>query len=165
LNEVVVSTNGLVLDTSALYYGKDLPPEYALVISPGVVRELEREGMKERLDLLLATRVKVLSPSKGSLAKVIAESEKTGDSRRLSSTDKEILALALDLDYQLVTDDYSIQNIAKVLGIPYKGLEQKGIRKVVHWEFRCLGCGKTFNSDVAVCDICGSQTKTTRKKT
>jgi len=160
----VIQTKGLVLDTSALYYGKDMPPDFELVISPGVARELDREGMKERLDLLLATRVKVLSPSEKSLTRVIAEGEKTGDSRRLSSTDKEILALALDLDYQLVTDDYSIQNLAEVLGVSYKGLEQKGIRKVLHWEFRCVGCGKIFDSDVAECDICGSPTKTSRKK-
>ncbi len=153
-----------MLDTSALYYGKDLPDDYELVISPGVVRELEREGMKDRLELLLATRVKVLSPSKRSLARVLAESEKTGDSRRLSSTDKEVLALALDLSYQLVTDDYSIQNTAEVLGVPYKGIEQEGIRRVMHWGSRCVGCGKRFDSDVAECDICGSKTKTARRK-
>jgi UPF0271 protein len=155
---------GLVLDTSALYYGKDLPADYELVVSPGVVRELEREGMKDRLELLLATRVKVLSPSKGSLTRVMAESEKTGDARRLSSTDKEVLALALDLGYQLVTDDYSIQNTADVLGVPYKGIEQKEIRDVIQWGSRCVGCGKRFESDVRECPICGSETKTTRKR-
>ena len=154
---------GLVLDTSALYYGKDLPPEWELVISPGVVRELEREGMKDRLELLLATRVKVLSPSKKSLARVLSESEKTGDSRRLSSTDKEILALALDLGYELVTDDYSIQNTAEAMGVPYRGLEQKGIRRVIQWGSRCIGCGKRFDSDVEECDVCGSPTKSSRR--
>jgi UPF0271 protein len=155
---------GFVLDTSALYYGKDMPPEFELVISPGVVRELEREGMKERLELLLATRIKVLSPSKKALARVMVESEKTGDSRRLSSTDKEILALALDLGYELVTDDYSIQNTAEVLGVPYKGLEQNGIRRVIHWDSCCIGCGKRFDPDVEECDVCGSRTKAARRR-
>jgi UPF0271 protein len=155
---------GLVLDTSALYYGKDLPPEWELVISPGVVRELEREGMKERLELLLATRIKILSPSKRSLSRVLAESERTGDSRRLSSTDKEILALALDLGYELITDDYSIQNTAEMLGVSYRGLDQRGIRKVIHWGSRCVGCGKRFDSNVQECDVCGSPTKSSRKR-
>ena len=155
---------GLVLDTSALYYGKDLPSEWELVISPGVVRELEREGMRDRLELLLATRVKVLSPSKKSLARVLSESEKTGDSRRLSSTDKEILALALDLGYEIVTDDYSIQNTAEAMGMPYRGLEQKGIRRVIQWGSRCIGCGKRFDSDVEECDVCGSPTKSSRRR-
>jgi len=155
---------GYVLDTSVLYYGKDLPAGYELVISPGVVRELEREGMAQRLELLLATRVRVSSPSKRSLAKVESESKRTGDSTRLSETDKEILALALDLGYQLLTDDYSIQNLATVLGVPYRGFDQKGITKVLEWESVCTGCGKTLGPSVGECDVCGRPTKMRRKR-
>ena len=99
---------GLVLDTSVLYYGKDFPEGYELVITPGVVSELDKEGMGERLEMLLATKIRVSSPSKRSLDRVFKESETTGDSRRLSMTDKELLALALDLGYELLSDDYSI---------------------------------------------------------
>ncbi|MGD9962365.1 MAG: NOB1 family endonuclease [Thermoplasmata archaeon] len=155
---------GFVLDTSALYYGKDLPDGYELVISPGVVRELEREGMAQRLELLLATRVRVCSPSKRSLAKVESESQRTGDSTRLSGTDKEILALAMELGYQLLTDDYSIQNLATVLGVPYRGFDQRGITKVLEWESECVGCRKVFAADVKECDVCGSQTRMRRKR-
>jgi len=155
---------GLVLDTSALYYGKDLPQGYELVISPGVVRELEREGMAQRLELLLATRVRVLEPSERSADRVEEEARRTGDSRRLSDTDKEVLALALDLGYQLVTDDFSIQNLASVLGIPYRGQEQRGISRVLEWESKCVGCGKRLPPDVEECDVCGSATKSVRKR-
>lgn len=155
---------GYVLDTSVLYYGKDLPPDYELVISPGVVRELEREGMADRLEMLLATRVRVVSPTKRSLAKVEAEAKRTGDSSRLSATDKEILALTIDLGYQLLTDDYSIQNVATVLGVPYMGFDQKGITRVLEWESRCTGCGKVLGNDVKECDVCGSPTKVRRKR-
>jgi UPF0271 protein len=150
---------GLVLDTSALFYGKDLPTDCELAITPGVVSELRRHGMEERLELLLATKLSVLSPSKRSLVRVISEGERTGDSRRLSSTDKEVLALALDLGYELLTDDYSLQNLAAALGIPFKGLNQKEIRRVVSWEARCVGCGKAFDAEVRECDVCGSPTK------
>lgn len=155
---------GYVLDTSVLYYGKDLPAGYELVISPGVVRELEREGMAERLELLLATRIRVSSPSKRALSRVESESERTGDSARLSETDKEILALALDLGYQLLTDDYSIQNLATVLGVPYSGFDQKGITRVLEWESKCTGCGKVFGPDVRECDVCGRPTKTRKRR-
>lgn len=154
---------GLVLDTSALFYGKDLPSDYELVISPGVVRELNRHGMGDRLEMLLATRVKVLSPGKRSLARVVAKSEETGDSRRLSSTDKEILALALELGYDIVSDDYSLQNLAAVLGVPFRSFDQKGITRIVEWEAKCVGCGKRFSAEVDECDICGSTTKSVRK--
>jgi UPF0271 protein len=155
---------GYVLDTSVLYYGKDLPQGFECVITPGVVRELDKEGMSARLELLMATRVRVSSPSDRSMRKVSEESEKTGDSRRLSEADKELLALALDLDYELLTDDYSIQNLARAMGIPARGFDQKGIAEVFEWQAKCKGCGKLFPADVRVCDVCGTETRTRRKK-
>jgi UPF0271 protein len=155
---------GYVLDTSVLYYGKDLPLGFECVITPGVVRELDKEGMSARLELLMATRVRVSSPSERSLRKVSEESEKTGDSRRLSEADKELLALALDLGYELITDDYSIQNLARAMGIPARGFDQKGITEVFEWQAKCKGCGKVFPADVRVCDVCGTETRTRRKK-
>lgn len=148
---------GLVLDTSALYMGKDLPEEHELVVSPGVVRELEREGMSARLELLLATKIRVLTPSKDSLDRVAKEAQGTGDSARLSPTDIEVLALAADLGYEIVTDDYSIQNLAAVLKIPCRGLDQRGITRVIHWDARCGGCGKTLPADADECDVCGGK--------
>ena len=155
---------GYVLDTSVLYYGKDLPTGFELVITPGVARELSREGMSQRLELLMATRVRVSSPSEKSLGRVKEESEMTGDSRRLSDTDKELLALALDLGYELMTDDYSIQNVARSMGIPVRGMDQKGIAEIFEWQAKCKGCGKLFPADVRVCDVCGSETRTRRKR-
>ena len=155
---------GYVLDTSVLYYGKDLPTGFELVITPGVARELSREGMSQRLELLMATRVRVSSPSEKSLRRVKEESEMTGDSRRLSDTDKELLALALDLGYELMTDDYSIQNVARSMGIPVRGMDQKGIAEIFEWQAKCKGCGKLFPADVRVCDVCGSDTRTRRKR-
>lgn len=154
---------GYVLDTSVLYYGKDLPPGRELVISPGVAKELNKEGMGERLELLLATRVRVSSPSRRSLEKVMEAAEKTGDSRRLSEVDIEILALAHELDYQLLTDDYSIQNVARTMGIDARGLDQKGIREVYEWDSKCRGCGKILPPNAKECPVCGSQTKAHRK--
>jgi endoribonuclease Nob1 len=154
---------GYVLDTSVLFYGKDVPQDFELVITPGVVRELGKEGMGERLELLLATRIRVMSPSQKGLKRVESEAEKTGDSRRLSETDKELLALASELGYELLSDDYSIQNLARVMGVPCRGVDQKGISKVFEWQAKCKGCGKVFSADVRICDICGSETKTKRK--
>ncbi len=155
---------GWVVDSSVLYYGKDLPDDVELVTTPGVVRELNREGMGERLELLLGTKISVSSPTERSMNRVAEEARKTGDSRRLSETDKELLGLALDLGYDLITDDYSIQNLAKVLGVPCRGMDQKGIAEVFEWQARCKGCGKVFPADVRVCDVCGTETKTRRKR-
>lgn len=155
---------GYVLDTSVLYYGKDFPEDFELVVTPGVIRELDKEGMGQRLELLLATRIRISSPSKRSLERVEKEAGKTGDSRRLSPTDKELLALSAELGYELVTDDYSIQNLARVMGIPCRGFDQRGITEVFEWQARCRGCGKVFPANVRVCDVCGSETRPRRKR-
>jgi len=155
---------GYVLDTSALFYGKEAPQDYECMIPPGVVRELKKEEMGERLELLLATRIRVVSPSARSMAKVREKAKETGDARRLSQTDIEVIALAMDLGYELVSDDYSVQNLARVLGLPWRGMDQKGISEVYHWEAKCKGCGKVFPAEVSECDVCGSETKTRRKR-
>jgi UPF0271 protein len=155
---------GYVVDTSVLYYGKDLPEGYECIITPGVVRELNREEMGERLEMLLATKIRISSPTDRSMKIVSDAAEKTGDSRRLSETDKELLGLALDLGYELISDDYSIQNLARVLGVPCRGMDQKGIAEIFEWQAKCKGCGKVFPADVRVCDVCGTETKVRRKK-
>lgn len=155
---------GYVLDSSALFYGKDAPSGFECVITPGVVLELNREDMGERLELLLATRIRVVSPSERSLKKVMEKAKETGDSRRLSPTDVEIIALALELGYELISDDYSVQNVARVVGVPCRGMEQKGIKEVFRWQAKCKGCGKVFDADVRECDICGSETRTKRDR-
>jgi len=155
---------GYVLDTSALFYGKEAPQGLECVIPPGVVRELKKEDMGERLELLLATRIRVVSPSEGSVKMVKEKAKETGDTRRLSETDVEIIALAIDLGYELVSDDYSVQNLARVIGVACRGMDQKGISEVYHWEARCRGCGKVFPAEVRECDVCGSETRAKRKR-
>ena len=155
---------GCVLDSSVLYYGKDLPTDYECVVTPGVVQELNAHGMSERVELLMGTKLRVLSPSILSVKAAREAAERTGDIRRLSETDIEILAMAYELGYELVTDDYSIQNLAKVMGVKYRGMDQTGIREVFEWQAKCTGCGKVFAADVKICDVCGSPTRTVRKR-
>ena len=156
---------GCVLDSSVLYYGKDLPTEYECVVTPGVVHELRELGMGSRLDLLIDTKLRELSPSILSVKAVREAAAKTGDARRLSETDMEILALAYELGFELITDDYSIQNLATVLGIKIRGMDQSGIKEVFEWQAKCTGCGKLFAADVKICDVCGSPTRVKRKRT
>lgn len=154
---------GLVLDTNALFYGKDFPEGYELVISPRVVRELEREGMTERLEMLLATRVRVSSPGRRSSERVARAAEESGDVMNLSDTDLEILALALELGYELRSDDYAVQNVASIIGVPCRGIDQAGIKSVWAWEAKCTGCGKVFSARQKECDVCGHPTRPKRK--
>src|SRR4030067_62965 len=106
-----------VLDSSALLSGKEFEGE--LFIVPGVQRELRKYGVTPQLAAFLDTKVRVLSPAKEAITQIQNKAKETGDDRRLSPVDMDLLALASELSATLVTDDYSIENLAKALGIPY----------------------------------------------
>ncbi len=151
-----------VLDASALLTGRQFPGELATV--PGVVRELRRHGLTPALEALLDTQVRILSPGKDARDRVAAAAEGTGDAHRLSPTDRELLALALELGAVLVTDDYSIQNLCRTLALPYEGVMEPGIKEAWSWTYRCTGCGRTWPEWHDECPTCGSALKTARPR-
>jgi UPF0271 protein len=75
-----------------------------------------------------------------------------------------VLALALELEAVVLTDDYSLQNLATYLGVPYRPVGLKGIKDLRRWRWRCLGCGKIFDKEMPDCPICGSKLKSTLSK-
>ena len=154
----------LVADTTALFNASDFPVNFDIIVPPGVVEELKRWGMEQRLDLLLASRIEVRSPSDGSLDKARKASEATGDIGRLSDTDISVVALAIELDAPAITDDYSIQNVIKSLGGKFLTMDKIGIKDVYNWEFRCSGCGKLFREKIGECDVCGHRLRSWRAR-
>jgi len=151
-----------VLDSSALLTGRQFPGE--LLTVPSVLRELRRHGMTPQLQAILDTQVRLLSPGPEALRKVREASEATGDARRLSPTDIELLALALEVGGTLVTDDYSIQNLARSLGLAYETVQERGIAEEWRWAYRCTGCGKTWPEWHRECPTCGASLKTVRSR-
>lgn len=151
-----------VLDASALLTGRQFPGD--LVTVPGVLRELRRHGMTAQLEAILETQVRVLSPGKAARERVRAASESTGDAHRLSPTDRELLALALETEGSLVTDDYSIQNLCRTLSLPYESILTPGIKEVWQWSYRCTGCGRTWPEWHDECPTCGSELRTSRPR-
>jgi UPF0271 protein len=152
--------NGAVVDASALIGGMALSGEIPLFVSPLVEKEVE--GV-EGVGLLKAARLEVRVPSRGSLDKVREGAKETGDDARLSEADMEILALALDLGLPIITDDYSIQNLAEHMGIEYVSMGERGITRKVHWTYRCKGCGKFFDERTEICPVCGSAVRSARR--
>ncbi len=151
-----------VLDTSALLSGASFDGE--LFTTPEAVAEVRRLGSTPQLDAVLATKVRVLTPSKESLDAVDAAARGTGDIARLSPTDRGLLALARELEATILTDDYSIQNVATRIGVPYGAVLERGIREVVEWRYRCTGCGRFFEEPTTECPVCGSRVRTTRAR-
>jgi UPF0271 protein len=97
--------------------------------------------------------------------KIMQTANKTRDCEELSSTDIDILAKALEYkgNSVLLTDDYAVQNVAKVLGLEVKPVAQKKIKDVLVWQKQCTGCRKKFDSG-DICPVCGSPLKKRRKR-
>jgi UPF0271 protein len=94
------------------------------------------------------------------LDKIIKES---GDSLRLSEPDKNLIALALDIkstndNIKVLTDDYSIQNVLRIIKIPYGSIITEGIHGVYNWVKTCNGCKREYPDDYPYddCEVCGS---------
>jgi UPF0271 protein len=111
-------------------------------------------------------KVKVKAPSEDYWNKVKASANKVGDAFFLSETDLQILALALELKAegytpQIVTDDYSIQNVATQIGIAFVSLATFGIRRLLEWVRYCPACHREYPADYnsRTCIVCGTALK------
>ena len=161
-----------IVDTSVFLSGKPLHIEDAtLITTSGVSSEIQPGGRDFRsFELLQEKGLRIESPSKQSLKEMKTIAEKTGDIMRLSPADLEVLALACDFSKEenteviILTDDYSIQNVANATHMSFLSFSQKGITKRFKWISRCPGCGKRFNESQKVCLICGTETKTIRQR-
>ena len=160
-------TRKYVLDTSAILSGKPINlGEEEIVTTPRVSEEINPGGRDyQNFQYLIEKGLSIISPNKEMVDEVIRISEKTGDKNRLSNTDIEILALALELNREenneiiILTDDYSIQNVANELKLKFETINQSGITKRFKWDCRCRGCGKRFKENIKICPICGTITK------
>ncbi|MDD1747814.1 MAG: nucleic acid-binding protein [Methanomassiliicoccales archaeon] len=152
----------VVLDSSAFFAMEDMSGDWEAYTSPGVLRELQRYN--DGRAAYLEHKVKVSDPTSNSLERVAKAAKETGDASRLSAVDREVLALAIDLEAVLLTDDYSMQNLAKHIGLPYRAVGLKPIQKKVVWSYRCTGCGKVIKEQQPDCPVCGSALRTTRKR-
>lgn len=168
-------TKIIILDTSAILSGKPIVFDDAIVLTAsGVANELKPGGKDyQNFQFLIEKGLNIKNPSKKSTDEIKNISTKTGDADRLSLTDVEILALALDFHNNpenetiILTDDYSIQNISDFLKIRFESITQLGIKKRFKWVYRCRGCGRRFKKNMKICPICGDELKNivTSKKT
>ncbi|MDR3074791.1 MAG: nucleic acid-binding protein [Candidatus Methanoplasma sp.] len=151
----------LILDSSALFSMEWLPDEEFLC-PLGVVGELVRHG--DRRIELWGDLLRTSDCTKESVEKVMDAAGKSGDIGRLSPVDITVLALAVDTGGTILSDDYSIQNVSRIMGIPFRPVGMKGIDKVEKWNYRCKGCGKWFKEKSDECPVCGHGMKACRKR-
>lgn len=159
----------LILDTSAFIAGFDpfsVSEEQFTV--PAVKEELAESSISSvRLETAAENgRLKVEVPSQTSLNKVKSSAIIVGDKVFLSETDLQLLALALELKARgflpsIVTDDYSMQNVANQMSVDFASLATFGIRFRLEWIRYCPACHKRYPADykMRVCEVCGTGLK------
>ncbi len=147
-----------VLDSSAFIYGVKVAGDVYTV--PSVIQELKSVSADVRLQALLKDGLKIEPPSEKDVNVVMEKAKSTGDYPKLSPTDIDLLAKALQIGGTLITDDYSVQNVAARLGIETRPIRQERIQRVVTWRYRCVGCGRIYKTETeATCPVCGSEVR------
>ncbi|MFX1296624.1 MAG: NOB1 family endonuclease [Promethearchaeota archaeon] len=158
----------LIYDTSAFIGGID--PQAIQIpqwTTPDNMEEIRNKNTRDILQMAIKTgRMKLRSPSEKFIDSVIERTKKTGDYSKLSRIDIKVLALALEFQSEnwnpiIMTDDYSIQNVAASFKIEYKAVTEAGIRTQIRWKIYCPGCGADYPTDISIkkCDVCGTKLK------
>ena len=157
----------IILDTSAFIQGYNLSPEEDYCTVPEVLGEIREELGRMRYEGARSSgRLRETQPEEKWVAEIEKKATLSGESHKLSDTDKRLLALGLQLKSQgntpsIVSDDYSVQNMASRLGLRYAAQATRGIKRVYEWVIYCPGCRRKFESpqEDNVCPICGTELK------
>ena len=162
-----------VLDASAFINGFEPKTQFNFTVSE-ITDEVKDLKSKILLDQAIEEgKIIIKEPKEEFIQELNTIISQSGDDLRLSDADKKLLALALDLlngeneNIKVLTDDYSMQNVLKILDIPYGSIITEGIKGVYNWVKTCEGCKKEFDADYPFddCEICGSKVFKKKKKT
>ncbi len=135
-----------------------------------VIEELRSTDARLRAEVALSSgKLRVLEASEPWVSRVRRAAAESGDAARLSETDIKLLALALELaereEVVVMSDDYSVQNLASLLGLRFMPVAEAGIKRRFGWRKVCTGCGRVYPPEHrGECTFCGSEVRLRRKK-
>lgn len=137
------------------------------IVATSQLQELEKVSVEKSM-LIESIDLVWISPDEINLKKAREAASNSGDLTKLSNVDIDLIALCFQLNEELFTDDYRIQNTLTKAGKPWKSVIQKGIADVWVWMQICTGCGKSkiskADSKESNCNHCGSPLKLKKKK-
>jgi len=152
-----------ILDTAAVITKMVLQLPTKQYTVPQVINEVkDRESLEALEAAQIAGKLVVKRPSEESVVEAIKAAEKIGEKLSLSETDLAVIALALDFKKEgfepiIYTDDYSLQNLAKNLGVTFHPIRTRGITVKRKYILYCPACGFTVSAKkrINVCPRCG----------
>ena len=149
-----------MLDSSAFYAGIPFSSNEPSYITSLVYNEIEHiKKDHDAIQILIETkRLTINEPEDRFVTSTIDAAKKSGDFSNLSDEDISTIALSLQLNADLVTDDFAVSNVAKSINIIVITVMTNGIKNVVIWKYYCPGC-KTDFSKLTECPRCGNKLK------
>lgn len=158
---------GYVLDTSLLLGGKEPPLDGPLSTTPEAAAEIRPGGRDaRRFDHWIAKGLVVRSATATAEDKVHDVAMAAGNLGRLSAADVSLVALAWETKAILVTDDHTMLDVARRLGLTTRTINTQGITSTMDFQPRCMGCGRWFDAmpKKEECTVCGSPVHLKPKK-
>jgi len=149
-----------ILDASAFYAGvpfRSSDDYYTTSLAFDEINHIKKSH--DVLGTLLETnRLKIREPDKKSTDAAIKAAKDTGDFPQLSKQDISIIALCIEMNGEIITDDFAISNVAKNLGLKISPIMTQGIKDVGKWVHYCPAC-RTNHMNKKECPMCGTPLK------
>jgi len=149
-----------ILDASAFYAGVPFRSSNDCYTTSLVYDEIKHiKKNHDALGTLLETnRLKIREPDKESTKTAIIAAKDTGDFPQLSKQDISIIALCIEMNGEIISDDFAISNVVKNLGLKISPIMTQGIKDVGKWIHYCPGC-RTNHPNKKECPMCGTPLK------
>ena len=148
------------MDATAFYAGIPFSSQTTHYVTTLVFDEIKHiKKNHDALQILIdSNRLLVRQPQVDFQERVEKCAHETGDIHSLSKQDISCIALSLELNTELISDDFAVLNVSNKLGINTIPLMTNGIKVVGKWIFYCPACKKDF-SDEKNCLLCGNKLK------
>jgi UPF0271 protein len=149
-----------ILDASAFYAGVPFSSSEDCYTTTVVYDEIKHIKKNHNvLETLIETnRLKIREPEKKFLEIAISAAKNSGDFQQLSKEDLSIIALGIEIEGEIITDDFAISNVGKNLGLRISSIMTQGIKTVGRWIHYCPGCRINIKSGKE-CPMCGTSLK------
>jgi len=149
-----------ILDASAFYAGVPFRSSNDYYTTSLVYDEIKHiKKNHDALGILLeANKLKIRDSDKESTEAAIKAAKDTGDFPQLSKQDISIIALCIEMNGEIISDDFAISNVAKNLSLKISPIMTQGIKDVGKWIHYCPGC-RTNHINKKECPMCGTPLK------
>jgi rRNA maturation endonuclease Nob1 len=139
----------LVLDANVLMRGRGNLPRGEYITTPEVAEELKSQHSQ---NIYNNKDITIQAVGEDALQKVQKKSEEINSPT--SKPDNSIVALALERDSTVLSDDKGVQNLCLWLDIEFQSYMRDEADKCMKWETVCVDCGSNVSGEK--CSVCGS---------